>query len=72
MYKLCLIGVNEKIVKESVTVCSHGDADAWFVENVPSELEKYVLDKECQHNNNDFIFYGAPFAICFKLIPDQK
>jgi hypothetical protein len=37
-----------------------------LLENVPSELDKYVIDKELQHTD-DFIFCVALFAFCFVL-----
>ena len=35
----------EKIDKEWSTVCSHRDVDG-FIFNVPSDLDKYVVDKQ--------------------------
>ena len=40
--------------QESGTACSHRDTDD-LLKNVPSELMKYVVDKELQHTD-DFIF----------------
>jgi len=39
-----------------------------LLENVPSELDKYVIDKELQHTD-DFIFCVTLFAFCFVLDP---
>jgi len=60
-----LIGVKVKIDKERGTYSSHRDADD-FLENVPFELDKYVIDKELQHTD-DFTFCVAHFNFCFVL-----
>jgi len=63
--KLSLIGVKVKIDKERGTYCSHRDTDD-LLENVPFELDKYVIDKELQHTN-DFTFGVAHFNFRFVL-----
>jgi hypothetical protein len=45
LYKICIIGVREKIGTEKGTekgtVCSHGDADD-LLKNVPCEPNRYI------------------------------
>jgi len=41
LYKLCLIGVYEKVYKQRGTVCSHKDADD-LLKDVRSELDQYM------------------------------
>jgi uncharacterized protein with GYD domain len=50
----------EMIGKEWNTVCSHGHAYD-FVNNVPSECDKHIIDKEL------IILSVSPFAFCFLL-----
>ena len=46
LYKICIIGVREKIGTEKGTekgtVCSHGDADD-LLKNVPCEPNRYIM-----------------------------
>ena len=63
LYKLCFIGVKKKIDKERDTACFHGNANDLF-KNVPSQLEKCVIDIELQHID-DFIFCVASFTSNF-------
>jgi hypothetical protein len=59
LYKLFLIGVNEKIGKERSAVYSHLDADELLKKNVSSELDKYVINKELQRADD--------FTVCVLL-----
>ena len=63
--KLSLIGVKVKIDKETGTFCSHGNSDD-LLENVPFEVDKYVIDKERKHTD-DFTFSVAHFNFRFVL-----
>jgi hypothetical protein len=48
LYNLSLIGIQVKIGKKRGTVFSHSDVDD-LLKNVPSELDKYVIEKELEH-----------------------
>ena len=48
LYNLSLIGIQVKIGKKRGTVFSHSDVDD-LLKNVPSELDKYVIEKDLEH-----------------------
>jgi hypothetical protein len=57
----------KKIEKDRDTVCYHGYAD-YLLKNVPSKLDKCVIDKELQHSDY-FIFCVATYAC--RLVLDK-
>jgi hypothetical protein len=63
--KLSLIGACDNISKKRGTIYSHRDADD-LLQNISFELDKYVIDKELQHDD-DFIFCVALFSFHFVL-----
>ena len=64
LYKF--IVVCRKIYKEKGTTCSYMDADD-LLKNMPSELDKYVFDKELQQTDDSF----SVLFLSFCGVPDK-